>query len=626
MSKIKLILNSSNYSTTALSKMAKYKYLIALLVFYQSATVLATNLSYEPIALSSVIIFTLMVVLLLFRINKRRLYLRENIIFICFSSLFSMAVLLSSHINIATEVPYFGTARDITFSKITTKDIYIYLMCMFGVYYIATSIYLFISYEGEKSTNKIIFRKRKEIRGISLLIISILFLCFWFPYLIEYWPGFVFGDTINSINQIYSGVWNNHHPVLYTGLIKVGIDIAHTIGKGNTTGLALVNIFQMIFMAICLSYFCNWISAYFIDKYRNIILFSLTAIFGLSPYFATYSIAMWKDPIFSCSVVIISLLLADYVESDGMYGTNILFNIKLFMFSLVSIFFRNNGIYIITLVMIILLIKTIRNKISRYALFPCITLGIAIVLSAIVQGPVYSSLRIQPTEESESLGVPLNQMARVAALGGDMSDDDRVFMASLLPLDEYVLKYHPCCTDLLKWDSDFNGERLKSSSFFSHWISMFFRNPMVYLEAWALQTFGFWSPVNQVSINNMANISGGVPRNNSPDYPSSSERLKYDLNLQGTVSRGSDLFLPFEGPSIPVGIVFWVIVYLFSCLAASHHIRMVLSIVPSCILLATLVLASPIYYWPRYGLSVQLLLPMYLLLFNKIRINEDNYY
>lgn len=76
----------------------------------------------------------------------------------------------------------------------------------------------------------------------------------------------------------------------------------------------------------------------------------------------------------------------------------------------------------------------------------------------------------------ESLGIPLNQMARVVALDGDMSDSDRAYMDELLPIEEYRSKYRPCCTDLLKWDANFNGAAL-DEGFLSHWLSMLVRNP-----------------------------------------------------------------------------------------------------------------------------------------------------
>lgn len=51
-------------------------------------------------------------------------------------------------------------------------------------------------------------------------------------------------------------------------------------------------------------------------------------------------------------------------------------------------------------------------------------------------GPTYNALGISPNEKVEGLGVPLNQMARVVAYDGDMSESDIKYMASPLPLEK----------------------------------------------------------------------------------------------------------------------------------------------------------------------------------------------
>ena len=44
---------------------------------------------------------------------------------------------------------------------------------------------------------------------------------------------------------------------------------------------------------------------------------ALAAVFGITPYIATYSIAMWKDPLFSAAIVVITVLLFDLVATKG---------------------------------------------------------------------------------------------------------------------------------------------------------------------------------------------------------------------------------------------------------------------------------------------------------------------
>ena len=60
---------------------------------------------------------------------------------------------------------------------------------------------------------------------------------------------------------------------------------------------------------------------------------------------------------------------------------------------------------------------------SRVALF-CLCV---IICYMTITGPVYKALNVTPSEKAESIGILLNQMARVAALDGDMTESDRIF-------------------------------------------------------------------------------------------------------------------------------------------------------------------------------------------------------
>lgn len=48
-----------------------------------------------------------------------------------------------------------------------------------------------------------------------------------------------------------------------------------------------------------------------------------------------------------------------------------------------------------------------------------------------ITGPVYKALNVTPSEKAESIGILLNQMARVAALDGDMTESDKEYLNSM---------------------------------------------------------------------------------------------------------------------------------------------------------------------------------------------------
>lgn len=169
----------------------------------------------------------------------------------------------------------------------------------------------------------------------------------------------------------------------------------------------------------------------------------------------------------------------------------------------------------------------------------------------------------------------------------------------------------PTCTDSLKWSASFNNAALEND-FFEHWLSLFIQNPRVYFEAWKLQTFGFWT-VNQPDVYTKLNISGGVPRKTVEAYAADLD--VYQINAENKLGHDSlrNVF-PQDSRSIPISVIFWSVAFLSICLCLSGRARWVIALVPSLALLGTLIVASPIWYWPRYGAAVQFLIPFYVAL------------
>ena len=109
------------------------------------------------------------------------------------------------------------------------------------------------------------------------------------------------------------------------------------------------------------------------------------------------------------------------------------------------------------------------------------------------------------------------------------------------------------------------------------------------------------------------NINSGVPRNTVEAYAADLD--VYQINAVNKLGHDSllDVF-PQDSRSIPISVIFWSVAFLSICLCLSGRARWVIALVPSLALLGTLIVASPIWYWPRYGAAVQFLIPFYVAL------------
>lgn len=547
---------------------------------------------------------------------------REVVALALFSALLSATVVLGFHIHVDSSQMYSGLMDSHYIIGYSVIDIVVFLLLAFVFSMVFIIFYAFL--KGDASPHEHSSGRRARLDWVRVtpvsvryvvIVAAVLFLA-WLPYLLAYWPGFVFSDSLVSIDQARGDApLSNHHPVIYTLFVKLCLSIGEGLGWGISGGCAVYTVIQMVFMAACIAYMICWIVERGGLKRRW--LFIIAVPFALSSYMATLSIAMWKDPIFSCALIMLSLLLFDMVASVGRvqrYGKS--WWIAFVAFAAIALFFRNNGVYVLAAVEVGLTVLWLRGRNSpagaRELGRISAVLAMMLVVYAVIVGPIYHSCGIVE-EKVESLGIPLNQMARVAAYDGDMSESDRAYMDTLMSGESYADVYHPCCVDLLKWDESFDADAL-DDVFYEHWFSMLVKNPVIYFEAWELETYGYWT-VNRLEIYSYTgNISAGVPwnLNTTADVLSDSYGITAD-NLFGTPEARS--LFPEEGLNIPLGLINWAVALLAFFVVLMKRGRYLIALLPTIGLSATLIIASPIYYWPRYGATIQFLVPFYVFMF-----------
>lgn len=590
---------------------------IILLFLMVSCFVLAFYLQVEPRPLITIILF--LIACLSFNYIKKRSFRRIELnAFIIFGIIICVVLILGKHI-VLSENTYAGKPSANYISPYSLID----LIALFAI--LPTLVILFLALYTRITCPK---RKNRGVNSSSLqlgcinfatpklkdiAITAIVPFLFWIPYLLAYWPGLIFGDTASSLAQNAGFIpYNNHFPVVYTLFIKTCFKISNLLGFGNTGGCVLYCLAQMAFMSACFSYLSQWITKR--CNLKAIYAYLIVAVFAISPYIASYSVSFWKDPIFSTALVILSLLLFDFIASRGKVVAQSKTWIPLVaVLALIVMLFRNNGVYIIGLITVLMLGYSLLSRHRMRLLYSVLaggSLAFTVVIYFIITGPVYTAFNVAPSEKAESLGIPLNQVSRVVALNGNMTESDRQYMNTIMPLEEYAEYYTPTCIDNLKWSPNFNNQVL-NDGFYKHWISMFAQNPRAYFESWELQTFGFWA-INQPQTWSYKNAQAGNVYNLSPQYcPVLIDQ--YDIHPDNKFG-GDNLrnAFPKDSYSIPIGIILWAIVYIAICLALTGYARWIIALIPSLALLATLVIASPIWYWPRYGAAVQFMIPFYI--------------
>ena len=327
--------------------------------------------------------------------------------------------------------------------------------------------------------------KRNFKRKRWLLYAGILAVC-WIPIWIVYFPGIVPDDATISIAMVLGDMpWDNHFPVFYSLIVGLCLKIGNLFLDYNA-GIALYSFLQLGSMALILGRMLEWMRSKGVHK---ILVYFGLAFFGAAPFFGNYAIVMWKDPWFCGVMLLLGMFLYDHVVEDR---NSFLQKKNLGIYSGMSILMsllRNNGVYIVILTSLCL-VAIYRKEIKKIAAVSVCT----VALIYFVTGPVYMAVFSAENLFVESVGIPLQQMARVVEENGKIGEEEEEFLDSLMPMEKYLEYYNPYLVDPIKWAPEFNTDYLNThkGEFFKTWFSLLKSNFGIYVEQYLMGTYGFW--------------------------------------------------------------------------------------------------------------------------------------
>lgn len=309
-------------------------------------------------------------------------------------------------------------------------------------------------------------------------------------FLLAFFPGVMEYDSFVQMCQVYGADYSNHHPWLHTMLIKLIYDTGYVLLGSYNRAFALYCIFQILILAFAFACVVGYLAQ---KGVKSAYLVLIGAIYILSPINQMYSITMWKDIPFGVAVVLFTLLLC--VMRDNL-KTGISNRIYWILFVPVSFglcFFRSNGLYVF-LGMIPFLIwafwKQWKAAVGAVAM--------VLILGIIYKGPVFSYFHVSEPDMIESLSIPAQQIAAVISYDGKISEEQKKLLAEVIELEKVPEAYlgSTTCSDAIKNlvretdRQEYIGEH--AGEFLKTWISLFFDNPRIYVEAFIDETKGYW--------------------------------------------------------------------------------------------------------------------------------------
>lgn len=539
-----------------------------------------------------------------------------------FSMLFAGMIIVSRHIfNFQADLSTIATVYVTDFHFLD----FIAWACMVPVIYLLTELAAFLF----ASLGTGLFGvERNGRKGIWVLAGSFLFLLLlWFPYLPSYWPGGIYSDTVDSINMALGKAGlDNHHPILYTLIWRFMFKVTGAFsGEGEYGGLKLFTVTQTLLLAFVLSYFIY--RGYRWGLRKAFLLFWLLA-FAIYPLYPFYGISMWKDTLFSLTVFAFSVFLyhtfsgarkstsrpdADGGKTADNDGISLTWLARYCLFTILIIFLRNNGIYVAAFYSAAITLLCLKQR--KAALRIGAASFTILLISAVIQGPVYDRCGYNINKTTESLGIPLQQTAYIVSTDGIVTQEDEEVLTELMPLERWKELYNPIVADTIKFSPEFNRGYLEENGgeFMKTYFHLMLRNPVKAVKGYLLSTMGFWDIFESSSTAYICNLHFGNVEYFMSDY------FDYYLHIS---------FRNLAEPKnyLSAALFVWLLLgTVFLCLA-KHNKKGLIALMPTLGIWLTIMAAVPVAFSFRYIYALFLCTPLYLIICTKNFQNpaEDN--
>lgn len=437
--------------------------------------------------------------------------------------------------------------------------------------------------------------KRKHIFWWSLLII---FVC-WLPYLIVYYPGIITGDSLSELNMILGNkAITDRHTVLHVIFMYIPYNLGYFISKDPNFAVATISIIQMLVMASIFAYSLSFLEKRKVNKY---LLIAILLFYAIVPVFGFYSITMWKDIIFSGLVLLLTIQLFKMLEKKGSLSFRNSYGF--IIISLLTIFFRNNAIYMYFLLALVTLI-TFRKELKVIIPMLLIVFGVFFI----IKGPVYQAFDIKKSGSSEYIAIPLQQIGRMASKGIEFTKEEEKLINKLIPLNVLRKSYNAEIVDSIKFNNKYNSEVFEENkaAYLKLWFNLCLKHFSIASEAYLTSTLGYWYPNVDYWV-----TTAKIDANDLDIYTSSfiPDSIRDNFTKLGTRS------LPLIANTWCIALAFWLILIAAYISLIRYKTKSILYVyVPIFGIWLTMMVATPVFAEFRYIYSAFTCLPLLLII------------
>lgn len=460
----------------------------------------------------------------------------------------------------------------------------------------------------EQVRSKVLFSKKGTAEGISetkwfLQVFGVGTIFYLIIFFLFNYPGIVSVDTIHQLRMIQDSAYSTHHPLLHTLMIKVFYQVGYGLFHSVNAAIAAVSLFQILCVAAIFSY--GAVTVYRFYGRKASVVFAL--IYFLLPYNIEFSATHRKDTLFSCFIFLMIVAYyrlsrlpirkkADYfLLLLGAFGTGA---------------FRKNGLYVLAACFVLYILIFVKDKISNEVFMPVLLIMIIATVTSFALTPILkSALKAEDPDILETVGVPLQQVARVIADGCEIDEGQMQLLSQVIDIEGLKNAYVPYTVDPAK-EYVRSGENVDyiekhKAEFVSLYFELGLKYPGEYVKAWIDQTRGYWNGGYKYW-----RWEQGVTENKlgiSRSYP-------FELFFRVMCEylwlwQNVPLIIPF----LCIGLFTWGIMMMLNLSILGRNRTVSFMTLPVLLNIGTLIIATPVFAEFRYAYSSFLCLPFIVL-------------
>lgn len=400
-----------------------------------------------------------------------------------YSGAFSLLVSMALHLGARLE------AAD----NVNVADAALYINIIFLAIYLAPIVCTLWNKADDLFDKFCVLKEEKKLKLTTVWLIIFLL---WIPTLLALFPGAFVYDATDEYVEVITREFTMHHPLLHVLLLGGIVHAAEYIGLGANAGIAIYMLLQMAAVSLVAA-----IGIVKLQKWGANKKYCLGAILfiGLFPVFPMYAVCSAKDTLFTAAFFLSIIMLIDYTKDYEKF-----FDKRMVIFvasSVVMMLLRNNGVYayMVAIPFIALCQRGAGKKFRIYGKI-LILMMISFVLYEGANASFKIATHATDNEHQEILTVPIQQLARVYTYAPETFTSEEVLtLYEVLP-ENYLITYNPRCSDILKSGFDNEAYAKDSAKYRKLWADIGKRKPLIYLNAWLVNSYGYWYPDMVINV------------------------------------------------------------------------------------------------------------------------------